>query len=373
MTRKEQNKILDDKIESNNNQYKLDRLNAEISAFSSGDLNKYEFLTRKDLNYKPNVPDKVRFEFSPLGRAFNERLDKTAVNYQEEGVIKLLKDIRDNLAGGIFITGPPGPPGPGGPPRLRPRLRPSGDDGDNFAKEMGAKNKEFNDALNKSKSDELNLKRQKEFNDLMNKIKRDKLNLEKQKEIDARDKEFNDLMDKINRDRLNRLKNDTDRTDQTDETDQIDENELELIKSKIALSDLKPLRPLRSIDQSISRPPDTTRVKDIPKIQKIKDTLNSIKKNSKELDKKEKYGPGISFAILAKELEIKNAYNDINILDDKLKNNNLTLAEYKKIIDNIDQLKKSIPKKEQELYELKKATEKRIKTDEAGSFKNQNK
>ena len=39
---KEQNKILDAKIESNINQYKVDRLNAEISAFSSGDLNKYE-------------------------------------------------------------------------------------------------------------------------------------------------------------------------------------------------------------------------------------------------------------------------------------------------------------------------------------------
>ena len=38
MTRKEQNKILDAKIESNVNQYKVDRLNAEISAFSSGDL-----------------------------------------------------------------------------------------------------------------------------------------------------------------------------------------------------------------------------------------------------------------------------------------------------------------------------------------------
>ena len=67
MTRKEQNKILDDKIESNINQYKVDRLNAEISAFSSGDLNKNEFLTRKDLKYKPNALDKARFEFSPLG------------------------------------------------------------------------------------------------------------------------------------------------------------------------------------------------------------------------------------------------------------------------------------------------------------------
>ena len=98
MTRKEQNKILDAKTESNVNQYKVDRLNAEISAFSRGDLNKYEFLTRKDLNYKPNALDKARFEFSPLGKTFSTGLDKTAQGYQEEGTIKLLKDIRDSLA-----------------------------------------------------------------------------------------------------------------------------------------------------------------------------------------------------------------------------------------------------------------------------------
>ena len=108
MTRKEQNKILDDKIETNVNQYKVDRLNAEISAFSSGDLN------------KPNALDKARFEFSPLDRVFNEGLDKTIPNYQEESVMKLLKEIRDNLAGGVnrpagFIM-PPDPPGPQGRP-----------------------------------------------------------------------------------------------------------------------------------------------------------------------------------------------------------------------------------------------------------------
>ena len=78
MTREEQNKILDDKIESNINQYKVDRLNGEISAFSSGDLNKYEFLKRIDLNYKPNALDKAIFEFSPLGKAFSMELDETA-------------------------------------------------------------------------------------------------------------------------------------------------------------------------------------------------------------------------------------------------------------------------------------------------------
>ena len=100
MTCKDQNKILDNKIESNVSQYKVDRLNAEI-AFSSGDLNKYEFLTRKNLKYKPNALDKAKFEFSPLGKAFSVRLHKTAQGYQEEGVIKLLKDIRDGLRGGV--------------------------------------------------------------------------------------------------------------------------------------------------------------------------------------------------------------------------------------------------------------------------------
>ena len=106
MTRKEQNKILDAKIESNINQYKVDRLNTEISTFSSGDLNKYEFLKRIDLNYKPNALDEARFEFSPLGKTFSTGFDKTAQGYQKEGIIKLLNDIRDGLAGGIVPRGP---------------------------------------------------------------------------------------------------------------------------------------------------------------------------------------------------------------------------------------------------------------------------
>ena len=99
MTCKDQVKILNDKIESNANQCKADRLNAEISAFPSSDLNKYEFLRRKDLKYKPNALYRVKLEFSLLGKAFRTGLDKTAEGYQEEGVIKLLKDIRDGLRG----------------------------------------------------------------------------------------------------------------------------------------------------------------------------------------------------------------------------------------------------------------------------------
>ena len=43
MTRKDQIKILDDKIKTNERQYDLDRMNAEISAYSSGHLPKYEY------------------------------------------------------------------------------------------------------------------------------------------------------------------------------------------------------------------------------------------------------------------------------------------------------------------------------------------
>ena len=87
MTRKKQNKILDDKIKSNVNQYKVDRLNAEISAFWSGDLNEYEFLTRKDLKYKQNALGKARFEFSPLDKTFSTGLDKTVYQIRKCGKI----------------------------------------------------------------------------------------------------------------------------------------------------------------------------------------------------------------------------------------------------------------------------------------------
>ena len=49
MTRKDQIKILDDKTKANERQHDLDRTNAEISAYSSDDLPKYEYLTKKDL------------------------------------------------------------------------------------------------------------------------------------------------------------------------------------------------------------------------------------------------------------------------------------------------------------------------------------
>ena len=47
MTRKEQVEILDNKIKANKRQYDLDRINVEISAYSNGDLPKYEHSLNK--------------------------------------------------------------------------------------------------------------------------------------------------------------------------------------------------------------------------------------------------------------------------------------------------------------------------------------
>ena len=93
MTRKEQNKILNDKIEANNVQYDLDRMNAEILAYSSGDLDKYEFLTKQDLKYKPDTLEEVKFAYSLLGKVFNDRLNKKD-NTKKVGILQRLKTLK---------------------------------------------------------------------------------------------------------------------------------------------------------------------------------------------------------------------------------------------------------------------------------------
>ena len=96
MTRKEQIKILDDNIKINERQYDLDRINAKISAYSSGDLPRYEYLTKKDLGYKPDAVENVKFEYSPIGKVFTDGLAKEDKS-KKVGLFKRLKNIEDNL------------------------------------------------------------------------------------------------------------------------------------------------------------------------------------------------------------------------------------------------------------------------------------
>ena len=82
MTVTDQIKVLDDKIKANQAQYNLNREAAKISALSSKDLvYKYGYLTDKGLGYKPNVFEKVKFQYSPLGIVLtNKTKSKTNKN-----------------------------------------------------------------------------------------------------------------------------------------------------------------------------------------------------------------------------------------------------------------------------------------------------
>ena len=71
-------------------------MNAEISAYSSGDLPKYEYLTKNDVGYKPDAVEKVKFEYSPIGKVFTDGLSKEDKS-KKVGLFKRLKNIEDNL------------------------------------------------------------------------------------------------------------------------------------------------------------------------------------------------------------------------------------------------------------------------------------
>ena len=64
--------ILNKKIKQNEAHYDLDRRAAKVSALSSNNLDKYEYLTGEDLGLKPSTVEHAKFEYSPLGKIFNK-------------------------------------------------------------------------------------------------------------------------------------------------------------------------------------------------------------------------------------------------------------------------------------------------------------
>ena len=89
MTLNDEIKVLDGKIKANLN---LDIEAAKISARSSFELEKYEYLTGEDLGYKQGVVEKAKFKYSPLGKVFHKGLEK---DDKKEGCLKRLKNSED--------------------------------------------------------------------------------------------------------------------------------------------------------------------------------------------------------------------------------------------------------------------------------------
>ena len=67
---------IDDQIRDEKLQYDINRKAAEISALSSGKINKYEYLTGKKIlpsNQKQMI-EQAKFTYSPLGKAFEKQI-----------------------------------------------------------------------------------------------------------------------------------------------------------------------------------------------------------------------------------------------------------------------------------------------------------
>ena len=79
----------------NKTQYDLDRKAAKISALSSNNWGKYEYLTGEDLGLKQSTVEQAKFEYSLLGKNFNKGLDKD--EDKKKGLLKRLKNIEDKM------------------------------------------------------------------------------------------------------------------------------------------------------------------------------------------------------------------------------------------------------------------------------------
>ena len=90
MTITDQINILNRKIMQNEAQYNLERKAARISALSSNNLDKNEYLTGEDLSLKPSTVEQAKFGYSPLGKIFNKGLSE---DDKKEGLFKRQKSI----------------------------------------------------------------------------------------------------------------------------------------------------------------------------------------------------------------------------------------------------------------------------------------
>ena len=67
---------INDQIKDENLQYNINRKAAKISALSSGELHKYEYLTGEDIlpSTQQQIIEQTKFTYSPLGKAFDKQI-----------------------------------------------------------------------------------------------------------------------------------------------------------------------------------------------------------------------------------------------------------------------------------------------------------
>ena len=85
---------INDQIRDEKLQYDINRKAAEISALSSGKIDKCEYLTGKEIlpSNQQQIIEQAKFTYSPLGKAFEKQI-KTIEN-QGQKQVEALKDLK---------------------------------------------------------------------------------------------------------------------------------------------------------------------------------------------------------------------------------------------------------------------------------------
>ena len=83
-----------DQIRDEKLHYNISRKAAKISALSSGKIDKYEYLTGKEIlpSNQQQIIEQAKFTYSPLGKAFEKQI-KT-IEDQGEKQVKALEDLK---------------------------------------------------------------------------------------------------------------------------------------------------------------------------------------------------------------------------------------------------------------------------------------
>ena len=86
---------INDQIRDEKLQYDINRKAAEISALSSGKVDKYEYLTGKEIlpSNQQQIIEQAKFTYSPLGKVFEKQI-KT-IEDQGEKQIKALEGFKE--------------------------------------------------------------------------------------------------------------------------------------------------------------------------------------------------------------------------------------------------------------------------------------
>ena len=85
---------IEDQIKDEKLQYDLNREAAKVSGLSSGKIDKYEYLTGKEIlpSNQQQIIEQAKFTYSPLGKAFQKQTK--IIEDQREKQIKAIQDKR---------------------------------------------------------------------------------------------------------------------------------------------------------------------------------------------------------------------------------------------------------------------------------------